>query len=179
MWVALLRGVTPVGKNKIPSMSYLREILIQKGLENLSTYIQSGNIIFNSKLHKGELIEMIHRTILDEIGADVSVVLKKREQLLTVLQENPFDSKYDFSRIHVVFTNQIINKLKLGFLEEIDYGREKLVVGSECIYIYLPKDVSKNKLNTNYLERKLKIVATTRKMKVIAEIYNIFNGKNT
>lgn len=43
--VALLRGVTPVGQNCIPKMAYLAEILTEAGLENVKTYIQSGNIV--------------------------------------------------------------------------------------------------------------------------------------
>ena len=48
--VALLRGVTPVGQNRIPKMAYLAEILTEAGLENVKTYIQSGNIIFETTL---------------------------------------------------------------------------------------------------------------------------------
>ena len=43
--VALLRGVTPTGKNRIPKMSYLAEILEGVGFKHVKTYIQSGNIV--------------------------------------------------------------------------------------------------------------------------------------
>lgn len=46
--IALLRGVTPVGKNRIPKMSYLAEILEDSGFENVSTFIQSGNIMLDT-----------------------------------------------------------------------------------------------------------------------------------
>ncbi|MDU3831014.1 DUF1697 domain-containing protein, partial [Gemella haemolysans] len=42
--IALLRGVTPTGKNRIPKMSFLVEILEKVGLKKVKTYIQSGNV---------------------------------------------------------------------------------------------------------------------------------------
>ncbi len=48
--IALLRGVTPVGKNKISRVSYLIKILMATGLSLVQMYIQSGNIIFITRL---------------------------------------------------------------------------------------------------------------------------------
>lgn len=79
--VALLRGVTPVGQNRIPKMAYLVEILEEAGLEKVKTYIQSGNICCESKLSDTELSQRIHDTIKDKIGADLSVIVKNPEQL--------------------------------------------------------------------------------------------------
>ena len=51
--IALLRGVTPTGKNRIPKMSFLVEILEKVGLKKVKTYIQSGNVILETELSKG------------------------------------------------------------------------------------------------------------------------------
>ena len=48
--IILLRGVTPNGKNAIPKMSYLVDILTEAGFQQVRTYIQSGNIILESDL---------------------------------------------------------------------------------------------------------------------------------
>lgn len=61
--VALLRGVTPVGQNRIPKMTYLVEILTEAGLENVKTYIQSGNIVFETDLADNAICTLIHDTI--------------------------------------------------------------------------------------------------------------------
>lgn len=52
--IALLRGVTPIGKNRIPKMSFLVEILEKVGLKKVKTYIQSGNVILERELSKGK-----------------------------------------------------------------------------------------------------------------------------
>ena len=114
--VALLRGVTPVGQNRIPKMTYLVEILTEAGLENVKTYIQSGNIVFETDLADDAICTLIHDTIKEKIGADLSVVLKEQPQLTTAIVENPFDESYDVSRVHLVFTNDQFSHYKLADL---------------------------------------------------------------
>ena len=108
--VALLRGVTPVGQNRIPKMTYLVEILTEAGLENVKTYIQSGNIVFETDLADNAIYTLIHDTIKEKIGADLSVILKTQAQFTTALAESPFDQNYDDSRVHLVFTNDQLDQ---------------------------------------------------------------------
>lgn len=62
--IILLRGVTPNGKNAIPKMSYLVDILTEADFQQVRTYIQSGNIILESNLALEEIREQVH-TLLD------------------------------------------------------------------------------------------------------------------
>ncbi|MCO4471777.1 hypothetical protein Si135_01950 [Streptococcus infantarius subsp. infantarius] len=168
--VALLRGVTPVGQNRIPKMTYLVEILTEAGLENVKTYIQSGNIVFETTLSDDDVCALIHDTIQAKIGADLSVVLKEQPQLTTAIIENPFDESYDVSRVHLVFTNDQFSQDKLADLLETDFGDEILRAGSECLYLYLPREAKKKRLNTNYLEKQLYITATMRKLRSVSRL---------
>ena len=59
-------------------MSFLVEILEKVGLKKVKTYIQSGNVILERELSKGETVKLIHDTIAKEIGADLSVIIKKK-----------------------------------------------------------------------------------------------------
>lgn len=168
--VALLRGVTPVGQNRIPKMTYLVEILTEAGLENVKTYIQSGNIVFETDLADNAICTLIHDTIKEKIGADLSVILKTQAQFTTALAESPFDESYDDSRVHLVFTNDQLNQEVLNELLEMDFGDEILRAGSECLYLYLPREAKKKRLNTNYLEKQLRIIATMRKRRSISHL---------
>lgn len=171
--IALLRGVMPSGKNSIPKMSYLASVLSDNDFSNVKTYIQSGNIILETNLSHSETKKKIHNIILKYIGADLSVIIKTKTQLLTAVNENPFDNSYDFSRIHLLFTNDNIDLNKLKSVENTDFGDEIFKIGTECLYMYLPKNASKKKLNNNYIEKKLGIVATTRKLSVVKHLYYI------
>lgn len=168
--VALLRGVTPVGQNRIPKMAYLAEILTEAGLENVKTYIQSGNIVFETSLSDDDVCALIHDTIQAKIGADLSVIIKTQRQFLTALAEDPFDDTYDASRVHYVFTNNGFPQDELDNLLMVDFGAEILKAGSECLYLYLPREAKKKRLNTNYLEKQLRIIATMRKRRSISHL---------
>ncbi|CDO17093.1 Uncharacterized protein BN963_SGAL_00273 [Streptococcus gallolyticus] len=168
--VALLRGVTPVGQNRIPKMAYLAEILTEAGLENVKIYIQSGNIVFETSLSDDDVCALIHDTIQAKIGADLSVIIKTQKQFLTALAEDPFDDTYDASRVHYVFTNNGFPQDELDNLLMVDFGAEILKAGSECLYLYLPREAKKKRLNTNYLEKQLRIIATMRKRRSISHL---------
>lgn len=111
--IVLLRGVTPVGKNRIPKMSYLAEIMEEVGFSEVKTYIQSGNILLNTDKTIAETARIVHETIKDKIGADLSAIIKVKEDFEEAIVENPFDETYDYSRIHLVFTNDQMNPMKL------------------------------------------------------------------
>lgn len=165
--IILLRGVTPTGTNRIPKMSYVVEILTEVGFLNVHTYIQSGNIVLETELSDEEIIQLVHDTILDKIGADLSIIVKEPKQLEIAAQENPFDDTYDSSRIHLVFTNEQIPESSLLELSRENFGDEEFYGGQECCYLYLPRDAQKKRLNTNYLEKKFGIRMTMRKLSVI------------
>ena len=129
--IIFLRGVTPTGTNRIPKMSYLVEIQTEVGFLNVQTYIQSGNILLESELSDEEIRKLVHDTILDKIGADLSIIIKEINQLEIAIQENPFDNTYDSSRIHLVFTNEEIPEV-----ERILEMKSSMVVTSVVTYIY-------------------------------------------
>lgn len=54
----------------------------------------------------------------------------------------------------------------------MSFTDEIFVIGEACLYMYLPRATRKKKLNHNFLEKKLGIVATTRKLSVIKELSN-------
>ncbi len=97
-------------------MSYLVELLEGPQLKNVKTYIQSGNILFESTLPENEIKEIIHNTIKDKIGADLEVILKDTQDLIGAVNENPFTTHYDQTRVHLVFTNSILDTSKLMYL---------------------------------------------------------------
>ena len=97
--IILLRGVTPNGKNAIPKMSYLVDILTEAGFQQVRTYIQSGNIILESDLDLETIRERVHTLIKEKIGADLKwlsrtkVILQKLSKK-TLLENTIFMTVY-------------------------------------------------------------------------------------
>ncbi len=108
--------------------------------------------------------------IKEKIGAELAIIVKHQMELAQAVAENPFGESYDSSRVHLVFTNDEINGEKLSKLLHQDFGDEELRLGSQCLYMYLPRDARKKKLNTNFLEKQLGLTATMRKLSVISRL---------
>lgn len=168
--VALLRGVTPVGKNKVPKMAYLVAILQEAGFKNVRSWIQSGNVILETACSFAETAQIIHDVILEKIGADLAIVIKTKQALQKAVAENPFVDDHEASRILLVFTNDQVDAEKVQACQQLSFGDEVFYATSQCFYLYLPRDAAKKKLNNNYLERQLGIVATSRKLSVVQQL---------
>lgn len=75
-YVALLRGINVGGKNKV-EMARLREICESLELDDVSTYINSGNVIFNDDSRDpAELVAALERAIEEEFGLNIKVLLR-------------------------------------------------------------------------------------------------------
>ncbi len=151
-------------------MSYCAEILENSGLSSVKTYIQSGNIIFSTEKDEAQVQKLIHDIILEKIGANLSVIIKNKEQLKSAVNECPFEKSLDDSRIHLVFANDKPDPSKLNAILQIDFGDELFAAGNHCLYMYLPREASKKVLNNTYLERKLGAVLTMRKINVVKRL---------
>lgn len=76
IYVALLRGINVGGKNKV-EMSRLRATFEDLGLSHVSTYINSGNVIFSEDDRSGDsLVASIEEAIADEFGLSLKVLLR-------------------------------------------------------------------------------------------------------
>ena len=167
--IILLRGVTPNGKNAIPKMSYLVDILTEAGFQHVRTYIQSGNIILESDLSLEEIREQVHTLIKEKIGADLKMVIKNKSDFKKIVQENPFGEHYLYDRINVIFYQESIQSLPLEKLDG-DYGEEEICIGNHGLYLYLPRTAKRKKLNTNYLEKLFNVDLTMRKLNVVEKL---------
>ena len=112
-YLALLRGVMPTGPNRIPKMSDLVQMLQQSGLNNVSSYIQSGNVICKTSMSAEELAQHIHQLIWEKLGVNLSMVVKKKSDLEKAVLQNLFPTELDQLRIHLLFTNNFLSTERL------------------------------------------------------------------
>jgi len=84
-----LRGINVGGHKKI-LMADLRDFLENLNLKNVQTYIQSGNIVFqSSELNSTSLETLIENQILKQYGFDVPVLVKIQQELKSLRNEKP------------------------------------------------------------------------------------------
>ena len=109
--VALLRGINVGGRNKVP-MAELREVVTSLGHSGVTTYIQSGNVLFTAAgartregASSGELAASLEPAIAEAFGIWSSVVVLSREELAKVLGDNPYPDEPNPKLVHVLFLN--------------------------------------------------------------------------
>jgi uncharacterized protein (DUF1697 family) len=169
-YIALLRGINLGARNKV-SMADLRTLFSGLRAEDVTTYVQSGNVVFKSPDGAGDLVEAIEKSIRRDLGLSVSVLLRTRSQLAKVLAGNPFDGKNeDAIRLHVTFltgkpTGARVRKLDPKHSEPDEFR----VVGQE-VYLLCPNGYGRTKLSNAYFEKELGVTATTRNWRTVTKL---------
>ena len=169
-YIALLRGVMPTGKNKV-MMADLRKVVTEAGYENVMTYIQSGNIIFDSEQSAKEISEHMHNVIKSELGAELPVVVKTVAELEVIMKNNPYkDASYKNNVVFIATNMSHIEVEKEAEILSLSKDGEYVTFTKEAIYYYLPNGMHNSKVNNNFLEKKLGISLTTRNQNTMEKI---------
>tara|TARA_R110000764_G_scaffold18259_3_gene49345 strand:- start:5321 stop:5857 length:537 start_codon:yes stop_codon:yes gene_type:complete len=174
-YVAFLRGINVSGKHKIV-MTQLKKLCEDLKLQQVKTYIQSGNIVFNSTLDNTvELEELLSKAILNEFGFNVPVIVKTVSVLQGILNHNPFitDDEILRKQIYFVLLKNKPNKDELNSFESESFNNEEFVIADTCIYLKCKAGYGKAKLNNNLIERKLKVLATTRNYRTLTKLIEL------
>ncbi|RTR34045.1 DUF1697 domain-containing protein [Robertmurraya yapensis] len=95
IYIALLRGINVGGKNKI-DMKKLKQSFEQAGMEDVVTYINTGNIIFSSKSQsKNELSDILEEAIHKDFGLNIRVVVRSFDDIKRIISAIPATWKND------------------------------------------------------------------------------------
>src|SRR5712691_11788436 len=89
-YVALLRGINVGGRRPVP-MDALRGVVESLGHGDVDTYIQSGNVVFDSPSQDARaLADELEAALLAEFGFGVEVVVRSAAEMAAIANENPF-----------------------------------------------------------------------------------------
>jgi uncharacterized protein (DUF1697 family) len=171
-YIALLRGVNVSGQNKIP-MAELRDLLSKSGFENVQTYIQSGNVVFQSKDGNSEVIEnTIQLGIMAHFGFEVPVLVKTSNEIQTILNDCPL-SEEKIENSYFTLLHSFPNKELVQAILKETYPNETFHIINDYVYFYSSEGYGKAKCNNNFFERKLKVSATTRNYKTMIKLLSL------
>jgi uncharacterized protein (DUF1697 family) len=135
-YVALLRGIN-VGGNTLIKMAELRECLQASGLKNVTTYIQSGNLLFSSdETNTLSLAKKIEKEITNTFGHTVPTVVFGQAQFSRMLANTPqdwcADPKWKYNLLFLIPPYNIDEVLH--DIGELKPGIEALVPGPGVMY---------------------------------------------
>ncbi|WZL87658.1 DUF1697 domain-containing protein [Salinimicrobium sp. 3283s] len=171
--IAILRGINVGGKRKI-LMADLKALCEQLGLEQIETYIQSGNLLFNSQLKNSKLEDLLEDAIQEKFGFEVPVIVRDSEELQTLIRKNPFyDKNTDINQLHLTFLKEKPSKENLEKTQTFNYDPDKFKIAEKEVFIFCEGKYHQTKLNNNFFEKKLKVGATTRNWKTILKLHEL------
>lgn len=144
-------------------MEALRLALADHGFVGVSTYIQSGNIIFDANGGKEKSASKIREIIKKEFGHDVVVMVLDKSELENILKRNPFHvSDADLKKLYVTFLAEEPSKEGLEKLSGADIGPDEAMVIGKAVYLKYADSAGKSKLSNALIENRLKVPSTAR-----------------
>ncbi len=152
--VALLRGINVGGKNKV-AMSDLREVVADLGHGDVSTYIQSGNVLFSPDPGAADtsgLAAALAASIMARLGVSAPVVVLSRDELATSIAANPFAAEPDPKRVHAVLLSgapaaEAAGKIDAALGRSTAKGaRDELAIVGRTLYLHTPEGFGNSEL---------------------------------
>ncbi|MFK7769800.1 MAG: DUF1697 domain-containing protein [Mariniblastus sp.] len=169
--IGLLRGINVAGKNKI-KMADLREWLTTAGLKSVQTYIQSGNIIFESTKRQITLEKLIRERIKDQTGFEVPVLVRDLPFMKRAVTGSPFkDQQVQF--VGTTILSSVPEPSLVKALKAMDFGDDQFSIKKDVISLFCPTGFGRTKLTNNLFEKKLKVCATSRNWKTMNKLIEL------
>jgi uncharacterized protein (DUF1697 family) len=172
---SMLRGIN-VGGHKRIKMDQLRTSFEALGFEQVKTYIQSGNVVFQGgKLSTAALSRKIEAKILSDFGFPVSVISRTKDEMEKAIQSNPFlkERGIDLTKLHVTFLSEAPAPAALKKMQALIAAPDQSRCGGREIYFYLPNGVSQSSLWKTPWERTLSVVTTMRNWRTVNSLYQM------
>ena len=176
-YISLLRGINVSGQKKVP-MAELREVYEALGFASVQTYIQSGNVIFQSEETKVAVLrDRLEEAIRQFFGFDVVVLLKTAEGLRQVVEHPLFSSRSEtINYLYITFLAARPDPARVAALSPPEPGGDEFQVVNREVYVFCPNGYGRTKLNTTFFERALKVHATTRNGKTTRKLLELAAG---
>ena len=152
--LALLRGINLGGRNKV-AMADLRQVVAGLGHADVSTYIQSGNVLFSADPADADtsaLAAALAEAITGTLGVSAPVVVVSRDELAEVIAANPFPDEADPKRVHAVLLSaplgvEAVAKIDEALARSTAKGaRDELAIVGRTLYLHTPDGFGNSEL---------------------------------
>ena len=168
--VALFRGINVGGRNRLP-MRELVAALEGLGLQSIRTYIQSGNVVFQSEEPgPAALADRISAAVGESHGFFPQVLILELDELENAIAANPFPEAGDQPKsLHLFFLASVPENPDMQKLESIRIDSERFALKGRVFYLHAPDGIGRSKLAAR-VERTLGVRATARNWRTVCKL---------
>ena len=169
--ISLLRAVNVGGRNQI-KMDALRALYESLGLEDVQTYVQSGNVVFTAGQGLERLPGRIESGIETRFGFRPTVIHRTSTELREVIARNPFAARRDVEpgKLLVNFLASDPGEAARKKLLLLKTDPEELRTRDRELYIYYPNGSGRSKLSAALLEKTLGTPGTLRNWNTVRKL---------
>ena len=182
IFIALIRGINVGGKNII-KMADLKKSFEALGLSGVQTYIQSGNILFDSAEKEDDLKQKIEKKIEADFGIAAAATLRTAEELDALMKNCPFqeeeiraaETASGVESLYAALLSQAPSAADIDILNRYKAENDRFHVSGRDIYLLFRHSVRDSKLAGNL--QKLSAPATMRNFKTIGKLVEMGKHK--
>jgi uncharacterized protein (DUF1697 family) len=176
-YVGLFRGINVGGHNKLP-MRALAQLCNELGLSNVRTYIQSGNVVFESKrIASQSLVERLASAVERSHGFAPNLIILRATELSKTIASNPFPAaESDPKSLHLTFLSDVPTDADLGTLQRLARASERFSLDGKVFYLHAPEGIARSKLAAG-IERALGVSGTSRNWRTVCAIQAMAKGE--
>jgi uncharacterized protein (DUF1697 family) len=175
-YVALLRAVNVGGTGKL-AMADFRAVMKKLGYQNIETYIQSGNAVFDAKKPAAAVAKELAAALEKHTGAPVGVILRTHEELGRVIKGNPFaaEAAADGARVHVAFlAGQALPTAKAALdaiVAKYPARRDRYHLAGDALYFHFPDGAGETKFTGKGLDKAIGVIGTGRNWNTVLKLH--------
>jgi uncharacterized protein (DUF1697 family) len=169
-YAALLRAVNVGGRSL--AMAELRTLFDDLGFGEVSTYLQSGNVVFRSRASdERKLQRTIEKAILERFGIEVPVMLRSHTELTKILRTNPYvRNDDDPTHLLVMFLDAAPKAATAKAVDTNVHAPDVFTISGREIYLHVPNGYGRSKLTNDFFERKLGVRGTGRNWRSVTKL---------
>jgi uncharacterized protein (DUF1697 family) len=173
--VALLRGINVGGHKKVP-MAQLREVLEGAGFADVKTYVQSGNVVLTAPPRRSpaKVGREIEAAIEREFGFDVTVVMRTRDEIAALVEDDPLgDVATNPTYRVVVFLAEKLDPKRVADVDPAAFAPEAFALRDYEIVMWAPDGQRDSKLVKTLSEKRTGVVGTARNWKTVLKLLDL------
>ncbi len=146
-YVGLIRGIN-VGGKKLVKMADLRARLTESGLDNVRTFLQSGNIVFDAAERSAADLEALVERTLSAMGVDANAIVRSASDFVALAAQNPFGQAADEDPGHVLLMlgRDCPTTADIADMQARYPGTEQILRVGEAVYLHCPDGIGTSRL---------------------------------
>ena len=184
-YIAFFRGLNVGGKHKV-KMADLRQFFLDYGFTDVKTYIQSGNVLFQSSRDAQSLPGLIAGAFTERFSFQAPVVVLSGDALSAIVAALPFTkdeiaraeaANPDVAHVYYYLSNSEIDPAAVDALQQAYAGPDRILAGKRALYLLCHQGIRDSKLAASL--PKLDASFTLRNRKTMQNVLAFFEPVST